>query len=111
RIGRTEENEITIPHSSISRHHAQLKRQDDGSYILSDSQSSNGTRARGKRVHRGVRVFHGDQLTFGQIDCLLADPQGRQKKKQVDFLQLFAWALILSLVVVLGIYFGASLRG
>ena len=110
RVGRTEENEITLPHSSISRHHAQLKRQDDGSYILSDAKSSNGTRARGRRINRGLRVFHGDHISFGQVECILVDPQGK-KRQSVDTLQIIAWMIIFAAIISLGLYFGPMLRG
>jgi pSer/pThr/pTyr-binding forkhead associated (FHA) protein len=76
-VGRIEENDITIADISVSRHHARLKFEDNGSYIVSDPQSSNGTFVRKKHVKQGMRVWYGDQITFGNIDCLLVDPKGQ----------------------------------
>ena len=49
-IGRTDENDVSFPDISISRHHARLVVQDDGSYVLSDLGSSNGTFYNGRRL-------------------------------------------------------------
>lgn len=76
-VGRTQENEITISDISVSRRHALIERKDDGSYVISDQGSSNGTFVRGKRLKSGVRAWHGDKLRFGKIDCLLVDPTGQ----------------------------------
>ena len=76
-IGRTDENDITLPDVSVSRHHARLKRQDDGAYALSDLDSSNGTLINGRRVKGSARVKHGARLQFGTVKCALVDPSGR----------------------------------
>ena len=76
-IGRTEENEITIAHISVSRHHARLKLEDNGSYIVTDPSSSNGTFVRNQRVVQGIRAWHGDQIRFGQIESIIVDPMGQ----------------------------------
>ena len=78
-IGRTEENDITIAHISVSRHHARLKLEDNGSYIITDPSSSNGTFVRNQRVAQGIRAWHGDKIRFGHIECLLVDPMGQAK--------------------------------
>ena len=75
-VGRTDENDIDIPDISISRHHARLHRQDDGSYVLQDLGSSNGTHVHGRRVNRPVRVVTGDRIHFGNIECLLSRVDG-----------------------------------
>ena len=78
-VGRTEENEVTLAHISVSRHHAQVKRKDDGSYIITDPGSSNGTFVRHKRVVSALQAWHGDMIRFGQIECLLVDPNGQAR--------------------------------
>jgi len=77
-VGRTQENDVTISDISISRRHASVERKDDGSYLLTDQGSSNGTFVRGKRLQSAVRAWHGDKVRFGQIECLLVDPQGQE---------------------------------
>jgi pSer/pThr/pTyr-binding forkhead associated (FHA) protein len=80
-IGRTDENDVTIADVSVSRHHGRLKRHDDGGYTLSDLGSSNGTLVNGRRVSSG-RVMPGDRVQFGNVECLLVDPQGRGKARR-----------------------------
>ncbi len=76
-IGRTDENDITLADVSVSRHHARLKRQDDGSYIVTDLNSSNGTLLQGRRIGQSARAWPGDRVQFGNVECMLVDPQGK----------------------------------
>jgi pSer/pThr/pTyr-binding forkhead associated (FHA) protein len=75
-VGRTDENDVTIADVSVSRHHARLKRNDEGGYTLTDLSSSNGTLVNGKRLG-SAKVWPGDRLQFGNVECMLVDPQGR----------------------------------
>lgn len=77
-IGRTDENDVTVADVSVSRHHARLKRNDDDGYTLTDLSSSNGTLVGGRRV-ASARVWHGERLQFGNVECMLVDPQGRAR--------------------------------
>jgi hypothetical protein len=65
-LGRDASNDIVIDNTYISAHHAELLRQEDGTYEVVDLKSSNGTYVNGKRVDRG-RVKGGDRLRFGQL--------------------------------------------
>lgn len=76
-IGRTDENDVTLADVSVSRHHARIKRQDDGSYILTDLASSNGTTLQGRKVKQSARAWRGERVQFGNVECLLVDPQGK----------------------------------
>ena len=71
-----ESHNTEIDDSSISRHHARLQYQDDGSYVLTDLQSSNGVYMLGRRMHRPLRIVHGDKIRFGTVECLLSEPAG-----------------------------------
>jgi pSer/pThr/pTyr-binding forkhead associated (FHA) protein len=75
-VGRTDENDVTIADVSVSRHHGRLKRNDEGGYTLTDLSSSNGTLLNGKRV-TSAKVWPGDRVQFGNVECMLVDPQGR----------------------------------
>lgn len=65
-IGRASDNDVVIHDPKVSRHHAQIAQQNDGSICLIDLDSSNGTFVNGNRVygrhylHIGdsVRVYH-----------------------------------------------------
>jgi len=57
---------------SISRRHARLRRQDDGSYgVIEDVGTMNGTFVNGERLVAGrlVPVVSGDTVVFGTIQC------------------------------------------
>ncbi|WP_299416310.1 FHA domain-containing protein [Acaryochloris sp. IP29b_bin.148] len=63
-LGRDPLNDMTINHPSVSRFHAQIKKQ-DGSYIVLDLNSTNGTFLNGKQIagHHPLRV--GDTIRVG----------------------------------------------
>jgi pSer/pThr/pTyr-binding forkhead associated (FHA) protein len=76
-VGRTEENDFTVPDISVSRHHARLKLVEAGRYTLTDLNSINGTQLNGRRISGGVRARHGDRIQFGNIECVLVDGDGK----------------------------------
>ena len=61
-IGRTEDNDVSIPSSYVSRHHILLFRNDD-STILVDLNSTNGTFVNSKRVYNH-KLAHDDVITI-----------------------------------------------
>jgi pSer/pThr/pTyr-binding forkhead associated (FHA) protein len=69
-IGRDASCDLAIEDMSVSRQHAQLERTPDG-WLLSDLESTNGTRVNGWRVRGQVPVKVGDLVTFGSIEVLL----------------------------------------
>jgi hypothetical protein len=75
-IGRDASCDLAIADMSVSRQHAQLERTPDG-WLLSDLESTNGTRVNGWRVRGQVPVKVGDMVTFGNVEVILtssADP-------------------------------------
>ena len=65
-IGRAEGAELTIGDAHISRFHARLLCQ-SGYVWLQDLQSANGTRVNGERIRVGIRLFHGDEVSFDRF--------------------------------------------
>ena len=61
-IGRTDDNDISIPSSYVSRHHILLFRSGD-STILVDLNSTNGAFVNSRRV-RNHKLVHGDEITI-----------------------------------------------
>ena len=61
-IGRTDDNDVSIPGSYVSRHHILLFRNGD-STILVDLNSTNGTFVNSKRV-QNHKLVHGDEITI-----------------------------------------------
>jgi pSer/pThr/pTyr-binding forkhead associated (FHA) protein len=70
-IGRDAICDLAIADMTVSRQHAQLERTPDG-WMLSDLESTNGTRVNGWRVRGQVPVKVGDLVSFGSLEVILA---------------------------------------
>jgi hypothetical protein len=69
-LGRGEENDVVIPHPSVSRAHARLMRR-NGLYELTDLNSTNGSFVNEQPVHGSVRVSNGSQVRLGDVRFVL----------------------------------------
>src|SRR5258705_4810682 len=69
-IGRTDENDLVLDDSSLSRRHALIENY-DGVYNLSDCGSSNGTLINGRTVTSATVLSDWDVLTFGGVGDIL----------------------------------------
>jgi len=69
-IGRWEDNDVVVDDERVSKHHAELVRNADGSIQLFDSNSTAGTFVNGERV-RSQTLNHGDKLAFGPLTAVL----------------------------------------
>lgn len=70
-IGRTDDNFILLSDTSISRHHALIRREADR-YVLLDLGSSNGTRLNGKTFKEPPVLSAGDRVQFGNVEFVFA---------------------------------------
>jgi FHA domain-containing protein/uncharacterized protein DUF1707 len=70
-IGRDASCDLAIADMTVSRRHAQLERTSDG-WLLSDLESTNGTRVNGWRVRGKVPVRVGDLVSFGNLEAVFA---------------------------------------
>jgi hypothetical protein len=70
-IGRDASCDLAIADVTVSRRHATLERTQDG-WLLTDLESTNGTRVNGWRVHGKVRVTPGDLVSFGNAEYSLS---------------------------------------
>ncbi len=102
-VGRTDENDVTLADVSVSRHHARIKRQDDGSYIVTDLDSSNGTLVHGRRLTGATRLWHGDRVQFGNIECLLVDPSGKGRGNR-QLRQFAVYGLLVLAAAIVGAF-------
>jgi pSer/pThr/pTyr-binding forkhead associated (FHA) protein/Flp pilus assembly protein TadD len=71
-IGRTEENDITLPHRSVSSRHAKLVC-DGGVYRVIDLDSANGVLVNGEEYAR-VDVRKGDVIELGHVKLRFVTP-------------------------------------
>ncbi len=65
-LGRSEEADISVNHSSVSRIHAELFAVGNGRYEIIDKGSANGIRINGQEVRRGF-IEAGDALELGDV--------------------------------------------
>jgi pSer/pThr/pTyr-binding forkhead associated (FHA) protein len=68
-IGRTPDNNLALPDSQVSRHHARIARQPEG-FVIEDLNSTNGTFINGQRVTR-QRLQSGDEIQIGQTTMIV----------------------------------------
>jgi FHA domain len=64
-IGRSSSCDIVLSDASVSRRHARLVLR-DGSWVVQDLESTNGTNLNGRRIHR-CELRPGDQLILGRV--------------------------------------------
>ena len=65
-LGRHPENSVEIPDRSVSKFHAQIQRQPDGTHLVIDLGSRNGTYVGGQRVQRHL-LDEGNELVLGTV--------------------------------------------
>lgn len=73
-IGRDASCDLAIADMTVSRLHAQLERTSEG-WLLSDLESTNGTRVNGWRVRGKVPVCAGDLVSFGSLEVIFSAGQ------------------------------------
>jgi pSer/pThr/pTyr-binding forkhead associated (FHA) protein len=66
RIGRTDDNDITLDHRSLSRTHAKLVREDGGEWRVIDMQSANGLTVNGESYAQAT-LGSGDIIELGHV--------------------------------------------
>lgn len=65
-IGRSPDNDLSIPRSELSRHHAEINRFGDV-YVISDCNSSNGTTVNGRRLETPLPLENDNRITLGGV--------------------------------------------
>jgi hypothetical protein len=79
-LGRTRNNDIVLPDSTISRFHAFFQPVEDGGFSLQDAGSTNGTAVNGQVVPAqkegpAVSLKSGDSLRFGTVEVTFLSVQ------------------------------------
>ena len=73
RIGRTDDNDISIDHRSLSRTHAKLVREESGEWRIIDMQSANGMAVNGESYAQSP-LAHGDLIELGHVKLRFVGP-------------------------------------
>jgi hypothetical protein len=71
-IGRVSSNDLEIADNSVSKTHAAVSFAPDGTAMLADTGSTNGTFINGERIAYGkaISIEHTDKITVGEIDIV-----------------------------------------
>ena len=64
-VGRGSGNDLVLDHSSVSRLHAVLKVEADGSVVIADRGSTNGVLVNSERIPGEAKLANGDELVIG----------------------------------------------
>lgn len=78
-VGRTETNDIVVPHITISKHHAFFQADEEANrYSVTDTGSTNGTKLNGQPItaKEARYVTDGDQIAFGDACFTYYTPGG-----------------------------------
>ncbi len=69
-IGRARDNDLFLDHASVSKVHAAIRMNEDGTLILADTGSTNGTFINGRKLHYGEArtIEAGDVISFGDAE-------------------------------------------
>jgi hypothetical protein len=72
-VGRASDNELTLNDSSVSKIHAALLMNSEGTLLVADTGSTNGTYINGRRIAYGESrpIEEGDVLGFGDVEVRL----------------------------------------
>lgn len=74
-VGRGSACDLVLADLTVSRLHAELRRDADGGWLIVDLGSLNGTRLNGWRLVGPARARAGDEISFGDCDFLLSSGQ------------------------------------
>ncbi len=74
-IGRDPGNDLTLDHPQISRYHARLELQQDGSLRITDLNSTNGTFVNGQQLRGTTTVGSGTTVAFGPYHLVYQNGQ------------------------------------
>ena len=79
-VGRSGGNDLVLDDASVSKMHAALSVTEDGSLVVADTGSTNGTFINGQRIAYGkaMALVENDKVKFGQIDVTF-EPQPRHE--------------------------------
>ncbi len=64
-LGRLPECELAVADAGVSRRHAEVRREADNSWVVSDLGSTNGTKVNGLRISAPHQLQDGDEITVG----------------------------------------------
>jgi hypothetical protein len=96
-IGRGPENRVVIPLERVSRRHAVIRRNDDGTYAVMDMGSSNGTFLNGQKLTRTAELKNGAIIEIGlQKMTFRTPPASAQETSPEPLKEAPCWLLVVA---------------
>jgi len=80
-LGREVDNDIIVETDGVSRYHAKLFRQIDGSWLLEDMDSTNGCKVNNKLIDDEKLLKEGDLINIGEQDLRFGEAKAKKKSK------------------------------
>src|SRR5207248_7730662 len=72
-IGRAADSQILLESTTVSRHHAELRQDESGRWVIRDLGSRNGTLINGRPAKEQI-LYHRDQIQIGSFQLALVAP-------------------------------------
>jgi pSer/pThr/pTyr-binding forkhead associated (FHA) protein len=72
-IGRGKDNHMVLRNDSVSRKHAAIHRQPDGTFIITEVDAKNGVGINGSKVAKGL-LKHEDTIELGDVQLQFLEP-------------------------------------
>ena len=82
-IGRHKRSDVVIDFPTVSRHHGVLTRYDDGSWTITDTDSSGGIRVNGEKI-RICALEPEDVIDIGGVEMMLIPISRQQEERLAD---------------------------
>ena len=76
RVGRAPDNDLVLTKGNVSKHHARLL-YEDGRYVVTDLNSTNGTYVNRERINQATDVGPGDRIYIGDYVLRIQGPEDR----------------------------------
>jgi pSer/pThr/pTyr-binding forkhead associated (FHA) protein len=87
-IGRGDDMDVVIDNPSVSRRQAQIRKDGNGSWVVQDLDSANGTFLNGRRLTAPQPLTRGDEISFGKFSVFferaLKEPVTAKPTVKVD---------------------------
>ena len=67
-LGRSRESDVVLADENVSRHHAEVRPAQDGTWTIRDLGSTNGVRVNGRQIAAAQPLASGDRIVLGTAE-------------------------------------------
>lgn len=103
-LGRAKSADVVIDIMTVSRNHGTLCRDDAGQWRYNDLNSTGGSKINGVDIFDSTKVYAGDTITLGGVDCVLVPASLTEKIDNIETRKAFTtkfapWSCLFALTV------------